>query len=240
MVCVLAILQPHSQWLWIAIATSCYLICLLAGALFIGQNFYFQSVNRFKTNEKIAAITFDDGPTPHTLPLLEVLQKHNVKATFFCIGKQVELFPEIVRKIEADGHLIGNHSFSHTFAFTFSPMEKVQQELMQTNAAIERATGNSYMFFRPPFGVTNPKIGKALKNMRMRSIGWNRRSLDTRTANQATILRRTAHKLQPGDIVLFHDHIPAVSGTVDAFLRIAKEKGFAFDRIDNLLKINEV
>src|SRR5690606_17833233 len=107
---------------------------------------------------------FDDGPHPDFTPqILKLLRQHNAKATFFCIGKKVAQHPEIVKGIIAEGHIIGNHTYSHTKAFGFLSTKKVTDELQTTEETIERLTGLKTKLYRPAFGVTNPNISTAVK-----------------------------------------------------------------------------
>ncbi len=169
---------------------------------------YFLKANCQNKNcqENSIALTFDDGVNPEFTPkVLELLKKHNAKATFFCIGRHIEKHPEIAKKIIADGHSIGNHTYNHSNNWGFLSSKKVEIELKKTDEIIEKTIGKSTKLFRPPFGVTNPNIAKAVKKMNYKVIGWNVRSLDTVIKNPDKILKRITSKVKKGDIVLLHD-----------------------------------
>ncbi|MCD4793433.1 MAG: polysaccharide deacetylase family protein [Bacteroidales bacterium] len=168
-------------------------------------------------------LTFDDGPDPNTTPkILKVLKKYNKKATFFCIGEKIEKHPEILKQIAEQGHEIGNHSYSHSYYFDFFRTSKVIKELDKTNKLIKKISGKDCIIFRPPFGVTNPNIAKAVKKLNLETIGWSIRSLDT-VKDKKTVLKRL-EKAKPGNIVLFHDTKTNTVEILEEFLRLKNKK----------------
>ena len=151
------------------------------------------------------ALTFDDGPTEFTSQILELLQKHNVKATFFLIGKQIEKYPEIAQNILKNGHTVGNHTYSHTNKMGFLSKNEVLAEITQNQNTIKKHLKVTPKWFRPPFGVTNPSISKAIKTSNLACIGWSIRSLDTISKSPDEIVKRVMRKLKPNGIILLHD-----------------------------------
>ena len=137
--------------------------------------------------EKKISLTFDDGPGIYTLEILDLLKKYNVKATFFCIGKNIEMYPEIIKQIIDEGHLIGNHSYGHSPFFDFYNAKKIIEEIQKTDTLLEKLTSKKINFFRPPYGVTTPSIRRAIKITGHKVIGWNIRSLDGGTKNKKLI-----------------------------------------------------
>lgn len=189
-----------------------------------------------KTNS--IAITFDDGPHPEITPkILTLLKKHQAKATFFCIGKHIAQHPEIAKQIDNDGHLIGNHSYHHNTNFGFLNHQQVIEEITQTDTHIYNAINKKPLLFRPPFGVTNPSIAKAIKATKHNVIGWNVRSLDTAIKNEDKILNRITKNLQKGDVILLHDTSYKSLKVLEQLLLFMKEKNYTSIRIDELLKI---
>ncbi len=203
--------------LWLFIPVFVYSVLLFFGSKNICSQFYVKAKCKDSEKSKIH-LTFDDGPHPEITPqILDILKKYNQKAMFFCIGKNIEQYPEISKQIHDEGHTIGNHSFSHSFYFDFFRTKKVIAELEKTNTLIKNITGKECKIFRPPYGVTNPNIAKAVKKLNLQLIGWKIRSLDT-VKNKKTVLKRL-EKAKPGDIILFHDtkkHTPEI---LDEFLR---------------------
>ena len=198
-------------------------IILFIGTYFIQANFYFNSICTLPENKGIA-ITFDDGPDPNVTPqILEVLKKYNAKATFFVIGNKLDNNIELLQEIITQGHKLGNHSFTHSYYFDFFSTKKVKAEIEKTNIIIEQITGEKSIYFRPPFGLTNPNIARAIKKNKMISIGWSIRSLDT-VKDEQTVLKRLS-KVKAGDIILFHDTKINTPKILDKFLRLCSDKG---------------
>jgi len=209
---------------------------LVLSSVFIRWNFYFFSHSHGDRNSPEITITFDDGPDEKITPeILFVLDKHNIKAAFFCIGSKIEKYPEVFRSIVEKGHVIGNHSYSHSFWFDFYSSDRMAAEILKTDEIIYKLTGEKPKFFRPPYGVTNPMLRKALKATRHQSVAWSLRSLDT-VKNPGEISSNLSRKLKNGDIVLFHDTIPTTSELVEQFIGNAKSRNFRFAGLEELLK----
>ena len=208
------------------------------GSSFIGSNYHVKAYcnNPHETQNHIA-ITFDDGPHEMTLSILKVLKEHGVKATFFCIGKNIEKHPEILIKIIEDGHLIGNHSFSHSRVFDFYRKNQVIEELRDTDAIIEKFTGKKPRFFRPPYGVTNPSIRRALTVTKHLVLGWNIRSLDAVIRNEKTVLNRITKRISPGGIVLLHDTSLHTVHVLEQLLVFLREKKYEVVSLEQLLNL---
>lgn len=183
-----------------------YLIITAYGSFEIRANYFIQSINKGK--KKAVALTFDDGPDPDTTPLiLNILREKNVKATFFVIGKKAEKYPDLIRQIDDEGHIVANHSYSHNYLIAFFSTARLTKDLARCNEFIMQTIGKTPAFFRPPFGVTNPLYGTALKENNLKSIGWSLRSLDTRAKNKYQLIEKVISTLKRGDIVLLHDRL---------------------------------
>lgn len=206
------------------------------GAFDIRLGYFIPVIYRKKTNKKIIAITFDDGPTEFTPEFLDLLTKYDAKATFFCIGKQIEKYPEIINRIHTEGHQLGNHSFSHSNSFGFFSAEKVKEELQKTALLLQEITGEKNHYFRPPFGVTNPHISKAVKELGHQVIGWNIRSLDTVIEDENKILKRITNKLKPGSIILLHDTSDKTIRVLEQLLLTLQKENYRIVTINKLLE----
>ncbi|HDO27590.1 MAG TPA: polysaccharide deacetylase family protein [Bacteroidetes bacterium] len=214
-----------------------YLILIVLGSVFIGFNFYFHSVCKAVTTERKIVLTFDDGPHPEvTLKLLETLEKYNLPAAFFCIGKNVNLHQPVLRKIVESGHLVANHSYSHHRWFDLFSSKKMVGEILAANKEIEQAVGKKPLLFRPPYGVTNPMLAKALQQTGMIPVGWGLRSFDT-MHDKEKVLRKLKKKTKPGDIVLFHDTREKIIGVVAEYAGWLKENNFEVVRLDKMFNI---
>jgi peptidoglycan/xylan/chitin deacetylase (PgdA/CDA1 family) len=215
-----------------------YLAVLALGATQIQWQFYCSSVCRGDTESKIVALTFDDGPDPAVTPmLLDLLQQEKIPAAFFCIGKNVQANPQVVRRISSEGHLIGNHTFSHGNNVPLMLRARLCQEIESTQVAIHDAVGERPKWFRPPFGVTTPHFKAAMKRCGLGMAGWDVRSFDTRNDSDV-VIQRVVSQARPGSIILLHDAgIPAEKVLTIARLVIQqlREKGFEFVRLDQLI-----
>lgn len=183
-------------------------------------------------NQKMIAFTFDDGPDPNnTLRLLEMLAKEDVPATFFLIGQNVEMYPNIVKAIEKAGHEIGNHSYNHRDLTTLSQEEMVN-EITKTDQAIENITGKRPKYFRPPYGSVNQTVADAVNRP---IIQWSVDSEDWQSKNTSLIIERVTASATEGAIVLLHDIHQTTVDAVPELIKQLKESGYTFVTLDTLL-----
>lgn len=226
-------------WL-IAIPAIALTIFLVWASADVGSNVYLKAVCKKNTEEKVVALTFDDGPNERMTPLvLDVLKKHDIKATFFLIGNKADRHPEIVRRMVSEGHIVANHTFSHKGTFPLSSPASVRKELKDCNTAIEKIIGKKPRLFRPPFGVTNPIIGKEVVASGMLTVGWSIRSLDTlEKRERKEVCDRIMAKLHPGAIILLHDRCKDSDILLEALITSIIEHGYSFISIDKILKDN--
>lgn len=195
-----------ADFLFYIIGVIIFTVILIWGVFDIKISYFLKSFNENKTiTEKIIAITFDDGPTEFTPKFLELLKKNETKATFFCIGKQIEKYPEIFRRIIEEGHEIGNHTYSHSNKTGFFSTQKMISEITKNDQTILKFGNIKTELYRPPFGITNPNITRAIKKTEKKSIGWNIRSFDTLIENPDKITSRIIPKIKPGSVILLHD-----------------------------------
>jgi peptidoglycan/xylan/chitin deacetylase (PgdA/CDA1 family) len=192
------------------------------------------------------ALTYDDGPNdPHTFRLLDVLARNGVSATFFVIGKFARQRPDIVKKLAAAGHLVGNHTMTHPLLVTRSP-SIVRQQLRDANAAIEDALGARVEFFRPPHGGRRPDVLRAARELGLKTVLWNVMGHDWNAKSAETIEQRVAAGVERnrqqglGSNVLLHDGAQAGIGAdrsrtvaaTAALLTRWKDAGFRFVTVD--------
>ncbi|MFM7078736.1 MAG: polysaccharide deacetylase family protein, partial [Bacteroidota bacterium] len=146
------------------------------GSKNIDSGFFIKTVCKTESDNQVA-LTFDDGPVKgQTEKVLDILHNHGVKATFFCIGKRMQENPDLVKRIEREGHLVSNHSYTHHFLFDMFPFKRMLAELMDTNQVILKVTGKTNLYFRPPYGVTTPVLARAINRSGLAGIGWSVRS----------------------------------------------------------------
>ncbi len=225
------------SYIWVVLIIFFWIGFLIWGSSTIESGYFVKSFNKGSQNSNKIALTFDDGPHPMTLPVLELLEKHDVKATFFCIGRQIEKHPHIFQKIVEKGHTVGNHSYSHSNNFGFFSSKRVKNELDTTDALIKKYTGKKALFFRPPFGVTNLHIKKALNKTKHHTIGWNIRSLDTAIEFEEAILKRIKTRLKPGSIILLHDTSQKTVNVLEQLLIYIKKENFEAVTVNQLINI---
>jgi peptidoglycan-N-acetylglucosamine deacetylase len=152
------------------------------------------------------ALTIDDGPdpavTPQVLRLLEDLKTH---ATFFCIGRQAQAHPSLVKEIVACGHSVQNHTHSHPHHFSLMGPKALRDEITRAQDTLSDLTGQAPQFFRPPAGLRNPFLAPVLHQLGLQHVSWTRRGFDTRETKPERVTARLLHNLAAGDIVLLHD-----------------------------------
>ena len=201
------------------------------GSARIQANYFLNSIH--SGTGKGLALSFDDGPDPLLTPkLLDVLDQHGAKASFFLIGHMAEAHPEVVQQIVAKGHTIGNHSFSHEKNLTWMSSSALDADIARCSAVLQNITGKAVAWFRPPFGVTTPRYARVLRQQKLQSIGWSLRSLDTTMTRKEEVLKRVLPQLAHGRIVLFHD---TCAHTIEALPEIfahCSQKGIDIVSID--------
>lgn len=226
---------------WVIIILVFALILFLVWASAdVGSNIYLKALCKGDGAQRVVSLTFDDGPDEQMTPLvLDVLKQYNIKATFFLVGSKVDNNPDIVRRIVAEGHIVANHTYSHSGLFPLSSKREVKQELERCNTAIKRSTGLSPKLFRPPFGVTNPIIGAVIKSLNLKTIGWSIRSLDTMADKSRSIIcQRVKERLHPGAIILLHDRCDKADELLKEIIQTTLKNNYNFISVDKMLKIN--
>jgi peptidoglycan-N-acetylglucosamine deacetylase len=213
-----------------------YSLIVFYGCCYVGSNFFIKIVCSANTNKKEIAISFDDGPaTNYTPQILQLLKAENVKATFFCIGSRIGGNESILHQIKEEGHIIGNHSYSHHFWFDMFSAKKMQNDLRQMDEEMKRVTGLQPKLFRPPYGVTNPNLKKAIINGGYTPVGWSVRSMDTVIKDGGKLLAKINTGLRPGAVFLFHDTSKTTLEVLPQFIQEVKNKGYQIIALDKLL-----
>ena len=197
---------------------------------------YPSAIWRMSPSEKAVYLTFDDGPSKaNTKTVLKALKKYNAKATFFLVGEKALNDVESVKSIVNKGHSVANHSWSHSSLLPIKPVDDITKELLDTNKVLFDIIGKENIYFRPPFGVTNPLIAKSIKRTNMVSVGWSVRSFDTISwLPRRIICKRVVRKAKSGDIILLHDRVHQADVLLENVLNILHNKGFVFVTVDEL------
>ena len=192
---------------WIVLLIFLWLIITIFGSFQMRWNYFIKAKHsNWAVNEDDIALTFDDGPNEKYTPrILELLKKYNSKATFFCIGKNIEKYPDLFLQIINEGHTVGNHSYGHKNKFGFLSTKNVYNDIELAQKIVKRNYHIEMKLFRPPFGVTNPNIAKAVNSLKLQTMGWSIRSLDTIAKDPETVVKRITSKIRKGDVILMHD-----------------------------------
>ena len=215
-----------------------YSLIVFWGCYYVGSNFFIKIVCKADTDKKEIAISFDDGPAEnYTQQILNILNTENVKATFFCIGNRIAGNEFILKRVQAEGHIFGNHSYSHHFWFDMYSAKKMQEDLQQMDAEMERVTGLKPKFFRPPYGVTNPNLAKTIKKGGYTPVGWSVRSMDTVNKDEKKLLARINDGIKPGAVFLFHDTSKTTVAVLPKFIQEVKKRGYNIIPLDKLLAL---
>lgn len=225
---------------WLILPSCIYIGLLIYGSSVIEANFFAPAYCSANTTEKIIAFSFDDGPHPEYTPqVLALLAQYKATASFFVIGKHIHGNENLLTQMIAEGHSIGNHSYSHSFFISFKNVQGFKDELNQTAELIFQVIGKRIKLFRPPYGVTTPSLAKAVKLLDCRIIGWNIRSLDTTHDSVEVITRRVLSQMKPGAIILLHDTSSKTVHVLAQTLHFAQQQGYKMVSVERLLHIKQ-
>lgn len=202
----------------------------------------------FKTNgpsTKQVALTFDDVPDPRFTPqVLDILKKYKVKATFFIVGKRAEKHPALVKRMVREGHIIGNHSYSHP-EFSKLTMNDFRKQILHTGDIIRNLTGYTPKMIRPPYGDINEKQLQWAQKQQYSIVNWNVDSLDWKGLSKDKVKQNILSAVKPGSIILQHAGGGVGSnlqGTIDALPEIIEElrsRGYSLVTLDEMLNISK-
>jgi peptidoglycan/xylan/chitin deacetylase (PgdA/CDA1 family) len=233
-------LEGSIRCLVLGLLLTAYLIIFIFGVSVLRLNFFVKAICRGDVTAKRVALTFDDGPDPAATPnLLKVLKQHEVKAAFFPIGKKIGDCPEMIKEIDREGHIIGNHSFRHVWWTNFLISGALDREIKMAQEAIETAIGKVPTYFRPPMGLTNPHLRRKLKKHGLSVMGWDVRPFDTRTSTER-VIKNVLKRIRNGSILLLHDkgRAPAdLACLIDKLVTEIKARGYTFIGLGELTGI---
>jgi peptidoglycan/xylan/chitin deacetylase (PgdA/CDA1 family) len=205
---VIVVMQP-ALWPWVLGAVAGNHLLLIAAVLWprgrvLGPNLLRLPAAAAARNE--VSLTFDDGPDPEVTPrVLDLLDRHQAKASFFCVGEKAAAHPDLVREIARRGHSLENHSHRHSHAFAFYGLFRLKRDVESAQTIIAGITGRTPRFFRAPMGLRSPLLDPVLARCGLRYVSWTRRGFDAIHRDSKQVLRRLAGGLAAGDILLLHD-----------------------------------
>lgn len=204
-----AVVAESALWPWAAGAVAIDHALLTAGGLWPRSTWLGSNMRRLgeaAAQRREVAITIDDGPDPVVTPaVLDLLDRHGARATFFCIAEQAARHPALCREIVARGHSIQNHTHRHSHTFSFSGPRAFAREIDRSQDTLAQLTGQRPVYFRAPAGFRNLFLAPVLDERGLQLVSWTRRGYDTARRDPAGVLQRLTRGLAAGDILLLHD-----------------------------------
>lgn len=194
------------------------------------------TINRCAVQEKLVALTFDDGPHGSLTPkVLDILKSNNAKATFFVQGCNAKRFPNVLKRMVNEGHEVGNHTWNHAYLSKVS-REKMQNQLSLTNDAIKKATGVSPVLMRPPGGYTNAAVASyARQHFGYYTIMWDVDTNDWRKPGSSVVSARGVNGAKPGSIILVHDIHSSTVDAIDSMVKGLQKRGYKLVTVSELI-----
>lgn len=219
-----------------------YCLTCLVAPFFPQWGFFLPIISKSQTDSRGVALTIDDGPSPQITPLLlELLQKHNFKATFFVIGEKAKQYPDLIRAILDGGHTIGNHSWKHDNFLMLRREERLRGDIRKSQQVLVKY-GLRPLVFRPPAGISNPLLKSVLAAEQLRCVTYSCRALDGGNKRIENLAARILQKLRPGNIILLHESCPLGDAGAVTLQREFKllfnsleEKGFEVLPLESLI-----
>jgi len=237
---VLIALHINSGMPWYAyvLLVFVYSLVVFYGCIYLSAGFFIKAYCSVKTDKKEIAISFDDGPAQqHTPAILSILKENNIPAAFFCIGNRISGNEAILQQLDAEGHLIGNHSNSHHAMFDLFSSSKMLTDMQAMDSAMQQVTGKRPKLFRPPYGVMNPNLKTAVQKGEYLTVGWSVRSFDTVAKDEQQLLAKVTKGIAPGAVFLFHDTCSITLAILPAFIQEVKARGYNIVRLDKMLNL---
>ncbi len=193
---------------WSIFPLAGFVLVCLAAPFAAGYGFFLPVICRGPSNIRCVSLTFDDGPDGTTTPLvLNLLESYQVSATFFVTGKNARSHPDLIARILDQGHTIGNHTYSHDPLIMLKSGQRLKEEIIKTQAVLA-GHGIRPLVFRPPAGITNPKLGPVLAELGLSAVNFSCRALDKGNRRISGIASKILSRVKSGDIILLHDSKP--------------------------------
>src|SRR5258706_1675067 len=180
-------------------AAGMYYATVAVRSQWLGRTYW-----RGRRDRNAVALTFDDGPSPDTERILDVLRAYEASATFFMVGREVESFPGIAQRVVAEGHDVGNHSYSHT-SYLFQRAAETQNQISRAQSVIAQTIGVRPLIARPPYGVRTLAYFRATRDLGLQTVQWEVAGFDWRQITPRQIADNVLRKSRPGSIILLHD-----------------------------------
>lgn len=187
------------------------------------------------TQVKCIALTFDDGPGKYAGTLLDTLKKYDAKVTFFLEGQYVKSRPQYVKRMAAEGHELGNHSYKHPDFTKLEPWD-IRSEIQKTQDAVKKAAGVEPKLLRPPYGMADLQVSEIASEFGMPIVLWTGGSEDWKTKNVEAIKKKTLEVAKPGAIILMHDWVKQTVDAMPSIVKSLQKKGYHLVKVSDLVK----
>ena len=207
---------------------------------------YARSVWNGNKTRNVVALTFDDGPKPeYCQPILDMLDKYGAKATFFIVGKEAKDNPDLIKRMDDEGHEIGNHTYSHTPAKEMSAGAALS-DIQRCSEVVYGVTGKAPKYFRPPGGGMNSRISQGIRKMGLKPVFWSMNATDYTDVTPGyevpedvkvmaeELTKRVMDKVKPGTIILLHSSSEQTVRALPLILKALKEKGYGMVTVADL------
>lgn len=200
----LFVINPY----WAVVPLGCFLLLSLAAPFFPGFSYFLPVISRGKKGARVAALTFDDGPSPSSTPvLLDLLVRYGLRATFFVVGEKAAKHPELIDRIIAEGHTLGNHSWKHDPFLMLRSEKTLAKDIHDTQELLSKWSVQP-LVFRPPIGITGPRLAGVLAAEGLLTVNFSCRAFDRGNRDVRNLAAKILKRLQAGDIIMLHD-LPA-------------------------------
>ena len=201
-----------------ALATSplfVFLVLCVVAPFLPRFSFFLPVISRGKNGSHEVALTFDDGPSPESTPvLLDLLERHNLQATFFVVGEKAVQYPELIQRILDKGHTLGNHSRNHDSFLMLRSHKRLHYDIYSTQEILKNF-GVKPLVFRPPVGITGSRLKKVLAEIGLVTVNFSCRAYDRGNRNINNLAGKILGNLQPGDVIMLHDLPPSQKEMMD-------------------------
>jgi peptidoglycan/xylan/chitin deacetylase (PgdA/CDA1 family) len=202
---VLSLLMAPFSYKLAAMPLVFFVVLCFAAPFLPGFSFYLPIISRCPSDKQAVAMTFDDGPDPASTPdIFNLLAKYRVSATFYVNGHRAERYPHLIREIVSQGHTIGNHTYSHDNFIMLKSADALKKEIQKAQRVLCRLGVFPYTF-RPPVGITNPRLNNVLNQLDMYTVNFSRRAGDWGNRQIDHLSKKILQKLRSGDIIMLHD-----------------------------------
>ena len=217
------------EWAWVIAAVAANQLLLIAAVLWPRGSLLGRNVVRLPDSAAQRgeiSLTFDDGPDPLLTPrVLDLLDRHQAKASFFCVGERAAACPELTREIARRGHSVENHSYRHRHSFAVLGLSGLRREVGSAQETLAAITGRRPDFFRAPAGFRSPLLDPILAALGLRYVSWTRRGFDATDSEPGRILGRLTRGLAAGDVLLLHDSAPVALEVLPELLKQTEALG---------------